>query len=209
MKRKWLIVWVCSCCILSCCSPVKKDAKQVQLQSETPDVLKETKMEYKLHSVTRDYDADIIVELFREAVHKDPALKAIARKFDELRKMQSDSLESYRKYVMNNKQYWASVHNYIGKLSDSTFRKRVGVYFDSLEIRYQDQIKEYKEVMDTLNGKIQILKDQETLLQLYVTQPMMKNYARNEKPGIQPLKSVIKRCDSLIREAETYLKVNP
>jgi hypothetical protein len=151
---------------------------------------------------------DIVQQLFEEAMSKDEKLNSINSRIASITEIKKDSLESYNTYIRNNNNYWLSVRSYASQLSDTLLREELKVLIDGIEKKYQQKLTPLNTTITQIEDRQRTLRDQEILMKILVTEPMMNNYQRNEYPNIKKLEAVKKSYDTLIKDVKTYTKIN-
>ncbi|MEQ8573584.1 MAG: hypothetical protein RIB63_05950, partial [Fulvivirga sp.] len=115
--------------------------------------------------------------------------------------------EEYRKYNGINQEYWNSINIYIASINDSTTQNELKTIITDFKIKYKSRIAPLS-ILDTQITKRELLlRDQQTLMKIFVTLPMILNYQENELPEIAPLNKVKTLYDTLIERAEPYTKL--
>jgi hypothetical protein len=208
MKNKLKLINCILILIMISCTDNRNVKEEQIIQNQTPEILDQTKTDSKITSIKKRYSGDIVQELFDEAVSKDSKLKDLTDRIDKIGKSKSDSLIQYNTYIQNNNRYWSTANDYINQLSDSSIRKQMKEVFKNLKADYEKMIIQHKILDDKINLKTVTLSDQEILIKLLVTEPMMTNYQRNELPDIKKMNRIIYMYDTLINETKAYTKIN-
>jgi len=208
--NKILILSICLSIFTTNC--VERETHAVSdeetVAKETPLVFKEPKVVDKIGSYSSRYKSDIISELYLEALKKNLKLKTLDTQIQEISTMHEDSLKAYEKYEEMNSKYWSSVANLIRQISDSTTQQSAQEMFDGLESKYKISVGDLQAQKYTAEKYRKRLRDQQILIKLFVTAPMMVNFQKNEKPAIERLNSLIEEYDNLIMETEQYTHIN-
>jgi CHAT domain-containing protein len=189
------------------CSIKDDNTQNVNNADETPDILEGGESDINFSSLNKRYNTDIIQNLFAEAMDKDEHLKALSNRIVGIRNMKVDSLADYQKYKGNNQQYWSAVDNYLQQISDSTLSQELRGFMDNLEDKYTARIVGHESETSKIITNESTLRNQEIVMKLLVTVPMMSNYQRNELPDINVLKSVNMGYDSLIQDVKPYTEL--
>jgi hypothetical protein len=208
MKNRLKLINCILILIMISCTDNRIVKEEQVIQNQTPEILDQTKTDSKITSITKRYSGDIVKELFDEAVSKDSKLKDLTDRIDKIGKSKSDSLIQYNTYIQNNNRYWSAANDYISQLSDSSIRKQMKEVFQNLKANYEKMVIQHKILEDKINLKTVTLSDQEILMKLLVTEPMMINYQRNELPDINKMNRIIYMYDTLINETKAYTKIN-
>jgi hypothetical protein len=173
----------------------------------TPDILGEGESDISLNSFSKRYDSDIISKLYSEALDNNERLNILNEK---IKNFTNDSIiektKSFTKYSNINNSYWNSVDNYISSLNDSIIKNETTVFFDKLKLNYKNSIVNQTKLLNLIDTKKEELLDQLTLMKLFVTEPMMRNYQINEKPNIKELEDLISQYKDLVKESKEYTK---
>lgn len=188
------------------CTVRDKKTENVPVQDQTPEVLENKSADIDLKAISRRYEDDLVQKLFEEAMDKDPGLKSITDRIEEIDKTKKDSLESYYKYLRTNKNYWMSANRYISRLKDSTFKKEMQEAFDRLESNYNNSISMYDSKVEQIASKSDMLDDKMILMKLAVTAKMIYNYQQNELPEISTFENLIKSYNDIIEETKPFIE---
>ena len=209
MRIKTLSIIIIVAFILSC-NDAHKDQinadSQQEVINETPQVLDEN-ADYKLGSISKRSDSDIILKLYNEAVEKNSKLSQLNDAIKEMPQIKNDSLDKYSKFSQTNNNYWLTANRYINQLQDSILKESSLEIFKALEAKYEAKMSDYEQKLTTINEKTTSLNDQLILMKLFITEPMIKNYEINEKPSIKTLENIINEYDKLLKETEEYTKI--
>ena len=186
------------------CKSVSDKKQQENILEETPKVLDDNKSDVNLSSYSKRMNKDIIQQLFDEALEKDEKLQSINSRISKIQSIKTDSLEEYQTYIRNNQLYWNSLKQYASQLNDTTARDELKGMIETLEKKYNHEISHLDSIEKQIEKRDQKLEDQEILMKIFITHPMMSNYQRNEFPEINTLKSIRNMYDTLIRDTEEY-----
>ena len=204
MKKQILILLLM---VLSLsCSDERTTKQQADNLAETPEVLNEDKTDLSL-SYSKRRGKDIIQQLFDEALSKDEKLRSVNSKIIEINEIKADSLKNFNTYIQNNQNYWSSLNQYVGQLNDTTLRAELKNFIEALESRYDKKIAPLDSVAKLIDTREKSLRDQEILMKIVVTAPMMKNYQQTELPDIHAMTSVQKGLDTLINDIRPYSQI--
>lgn len=149
---------------------------------------------------------DLIAKLYKEALEKDADLKLLDSEMREIGEMVEDSLADYRKYVQTNFNYWSLVDSRINTLEDSVSRTATRAIFNRLYKNYLTGLTNYENNQTVIKEQKRIIKDQLVLMELFVTEKMMRTYQTDQKPSIETFKAVIKKSNELIEKSRKYTK---
>ena len=174
--------------------------------NETPEALLDDK-EYRTSSYSKRGNSDIITKLYQEALEKNSKLEKLNEAINNMGKWKSDSLRDYNNFSRTNNNYWTTAKRYINQLEDSGLKQSTLQTFLAIESNYRSKMAEYEKQMTVIKKKTLSLNDQLTLMKLFVTGSMMKNYQNNEKPSIKTLENIIDEYDKLIEETEEFTKL--
>ena len=208
MENKLISVLLICTLFLISCSDKNNPKGEAEAQNKTPEVLDNSKADDEIGSFSKRISDDILQQLFEEAINKDTKLKDITTRIDGINQTKSDSLKDYNTYIQNYNEYWSSVNIYINQISDSTLKGEMRNAFNILESNYKKSIAQHTISYDKINVKATILNDQEILMKLLITEPMMKNYQHNKLPDIKRLNRIIVTYDTLINETKPFIKIH-
>jgi len=201
MKNQLFFTILISIFIITSCSDKKKRiATESETQSPTPEIL-DNNRDLKVTSISRSYSSDIIQELYQEAINKNEKLKMLNTGIDEIDGIKEDSLEQYRKFIQINRNYYATVEDYINQLSDSTIKSELKEIFKVTENKYKASISKLASAVETIDSKTKFLNDQVILMKLLLTEPMIRNYQINEFPNIETI-NLGEKYDDLIKDVK-------
>lgn len=174
----------------------------------TPDILGEGERDISLSSFSKRYDSDIISKLYSEALDNDEKLNILN---DKIKNFTNDSIiektKAFTKYSNINDSYWNSIDNYISLINDSIIKNETFAIFSKLKLNYKNSIDNQMKLLSLIDTKKEKLRDQLTLMKLFVTEPMMRNYQINEKPDIKELEDLISQYKDLVKESKEYTKL--
>ena len=206
MKKKILGFILVLISLLGCKDEPRKSANpELNIHNETPQALND-ESNYKI-GLSKRNPQDIITRLYNEAINKNPKLEKFNKEVTAFTKSKNDSLRPYLKYSRTNAAYWNSVGVLINQLQDTTLRKSTHKVFKSLEARYKAQMIDYQNKLDIIDKRSITLNDQLIMMKLLITEPMMMNYQRNEKPDIETMEGIIKEYDRLIKGTDEFTKI--
>lgn len=189
------------------CSKDRSTNNEPNNLEETPEVLEENKGDLNLSSYSKRAKKDIIQQLYDEAVDKDEQLKSLNSRISEISDLKKDSLKDFETYIRNNQNYWNSIDGYASQLSDTTLRDELKNLIEVLEKKHASKMSPLNSIVKQIEVAEQSLRDQEILMKILVTEPMMSNYQRNEFPDINTLKSVKSSLDTLINDVKPYAQI--
>jgi hypothetical protein len=174
----------------------------------TPEVLTGSESSISLSSFSKRYDSDIISKLYLEALDNDEKLNILN---DKIKNFTNDSIiektKAFTKYSNINDSYWNSIDNYISLINDSIIKNETIAIFSKLKLNYKNSIDDQMKLLSLIDTKKEKLRDQLTLMKLFVTEPMMRNYQINEKPDIKELEDLISQYKDLVKESKGYTKL--
>ncbi|TRX48000.1 hypothetical protein FNH22_29970 [Fulvivirga sp. M361] len=198
--NKLLLLLLAILSIVSC----NKADWQIKDEEETPEVLTVEKGDLNLSSLSKRYDTDIIQKLFDEAVDKDIRLKSIVNRIEKMDELKKDSLKEYHTYVATNQKYWTALDYYLSQINDTTLSQKLRPIVDTLKRNHENNVAGLKSLSSRIQANERTLVDQEIMMKILVTEPMMRNYQRNEMPDIKALESVKQGYDLLIQDMKSY-----
>ena len=130
---------------------------------------------------------------------------------EKIKSFTNDSIiektKAFTKYSNINDHYWNSIDNYISSLNDSIIKKETITFFDKLKLNFENSLNNQTKLLSLIDTKKERLRDQLTLMKLFVTEPMMRNYQVNEKPDIKELEDLISQYKDLVEESKEYTKL--
>ena len=201
------IILICIILISSCSKNKKGTNDEPENMNPTPEVL-DNNRDLKESSMSRSYRADLIQELYQEAINKDDKLKNLNTRINEIDQIKEDSLKSFYKFVQTNRNYYETVNDYINQVSDSTIKVELKEIFKVIESKYKLRASKLVSDVEAIDSKTKILNDQVILMKLLITEPMMSNYQRNQLPNVEPIINLEKIYDALIKDIKPYTVIN-
>ncbi len=206
MKKLSIFVFVLFL-IWSCTNSGQRTSFQNEEEKEeTPVVLEKQNSSYELQSRSKWYGADIIAQLYEEALEKDENLKALDDSIQNIRAVHSDSLKSYYNYVQTNANYKKTVDQYVDRLQDSVVKAETRNAFRIIEEKHRIAMQAYVLKINDIEQQVIKLNDQYLILRLEVAQSMMNIYRKNEKPSLRLLEAVGDEYDILRAKIEKFVK---
>ena len=200
-----LLILTAPLMMFSCNSNTPQNQQDIEPVQLTPEVLvEESESSYSLTS-KRTYE-DVIMKLYNEALEKNPALAALDLAIQDMPRMKYDSIQSYQKYNGTNINYYNVALQYANQISDSITKRATVQLFSNLETQYKHSISKYNTLISMVESHQQELQDQLILMQLFVTQPMMVNYQKNELPNINQLENLLNQYRKLLKASKEYSK---
>ncbi len=148
----------------------------------------------------------IIENLFGEALENNEDLRNYVDAVQQVQNTWGDSAKAIHSFMHTNSDYFRDANRLVNLLSDSILKKETKKYFTAVKNEYDKTVKQDSVLLQTINKKDVNLTDQNTLIKLFVTAKMIKQYQENEHPSKAPLHAVIKQYDSLITQANNFKK---
>ncbi len=198
-----LLIWLSSACSNRQDS-TPFEAKPIQ---ETPEVFQDD-LKQVVSSYSKRYNSGLIESLYKEAQEANPDLRQLAKHLSKLHEIKTDSLSDFHDYQHNNNLYWKELESYKTSLNDSLLQKELDTFISNLKSKHEKRMAEKVQLSNWIDSTEISIKDQEVLLKLLVTAPLMLNYQNNEEPDIQVLKHVKNTMDSTLLEVSKYSKKN-
>ncbi|MGL1888292.1 MAG: hypothetical protein OCD76_17385 [Reichenbachiella sp.] len=199
-----LIVTIFTVLITFSCSDEKTPSQAVLIKDQTPDVLDKNESDINLSSYNKRMNSDIIQRLFDEAIAHDEQLKTLNKRIYDIEGVKNDSLERFNIYIRNNQDYWNTLNQYINQLNDTLLRDDLNLVVERLEDRYTSKVLPLNTIVSNIELSQKSLVDQQIIMKILVTEPMMRNYQNNELPDIKTLKTVERSYDTLIEDIKSY-----
>ena len=209
MKIKFtLFIFIVALTFLNCKNNNQENLTIKEELAKTPQVLEENYSDVAFSSFSKRWKDNIISKLYSEALEKDKKLNLLN---ERIKDFTNDSViektKSFTKYSNINNRYWNEVDGRIYSIKDSLLKKETASLFKKLKLDYEKSIYNHNKLMNDINFQKENLRDQLTLMKLFVTQPMMKNYQVNEKPNIKELEELISQYKKLSEESKQYTEI--
>ena len=186
------------------CTPKENKPVAILNEKKTPESLQNNKSRTPLGSISKRYKDDIIDQLYQEALEKDPELKKLDKRINKIRHITRDSLKALNQYKKNNDEYWRTADAYINRIQDSITRESIRKIYQNSQATYVKSIAKIDHKTDSIQLKSQQLIDQHIVMKLFITQAMIQNYQKNEKPQEIPLDYLNKTHKQLLKETKKY-----
>lgn len=207
MKLKHIILFF-SLILFYSCSERKNEKKNNENFNSTPETLEQTESRISYSSTSKSYRGNILEKLYQEALEKSKKLELLNERIKEI---SSDSLQTktneFIKYRNLNNDYWNTAENYANNINDSVTKISMIEIIKKLKEKYEKKIAEHETRMREIEVLKSKLNDQIILMKLFVTEPMISNYQKNELPEKSKLESIIKDYNELIKQTEEYTKI--
>lgn len=207
MKLKHIILFF-SLILFYSCSERKNEKKNNENFNSTPETLEQTESRISYSSTSKSYRGNILEKLYQEALEKSKKLELLNERIKEI---SSDSLQTktneFIKYRNVNNDYWNTAENYANNINDSVTKISMIEIIKKLKEKYEKKIAEHETRMREIEVLKSKLNDQIILMKLFVTEPMISNYQKNELPEKSKLESIIKDYNELIKQTEEYTKI--
>ncbi len=181
-----------------------------KVEKDTPKVLEPDNIDLDASpypSRLRLRRANLLDQLYKEALGKDEKLNALQNAIEQQRENEDDKLEAYQTFVTANQMYWNIAINSCNQLNDTLLKKELTEVLTTMRIRYGEKISNLTELSLVVQNRKSMLEDQESLMRIFVTLPMITAYQRNEVPNSLPLERTIQELDSLIEATKVYTKL--
>lgn len=190
------------------CTNDEKEELPVVAAVKIPQVFDVDEKDISVSPYDKRQNRDIIQQLYIEAVESDAQLKSIDTRISEIKQIKKDSLEAYQSYVLNNKNYWKSLHQYAQQIKDTALSGELTSFIEAFQVKYSNDLALQNSIANEIKAREQILRDQEILLKIIVTAPMMSNYQQSQLPDLNTLQNVKGGIDTLIKDVKPYTEMN-
>ncbi len=189
---------------------VREEALQQEVNA-TPEVLLEERSTgtdiLTMKSLKRGYyDADLVKNLYQEALTKNQKLKDLNQQITDLSGKPMNGTEALVSYQQTNEDYWNTANIYILGIQDSLQRSAMEGFFKNFRKSYEEEMLPYRKMQKDIQERALALEDQLSVLQLVTSAEMMKNYQNNELPSLESMEKIVTAYDALIQETKDFYK---
>ena len=185
------------------------NSESESFENSTPETLINDEKEYRIDFASKKrWEKDIISMLYKEALDKNPKLRDLDNRINQIEQIKIDSTESTLNYLEKNEDYWGIADHYIRGISDSLLREATIEAFKVLENSYLNKTDKFISKLSEIDKNEVVLRDQAILLKLIITESMIKNYQINEFPNIETLEKINNQIQELSNETKEFINID-
>jgi len=200
MKTSIIISTLLFLTLASCDNPTTRGREK----QETPKALEDKSSSLDI-SIKRS-DGDLVETLYTELVDKNPELKQLENKIEDLSKSEADSTKSFENYNLKNQAYYNSTSRHIEQIKDSLLRDKVKLLIANSLTNYNSSTSRHKDLLKSIETKNLTLSDLHTILKITKTLPVIEKFQKDNLPATKSLEEYLKQLDATIRYADTLSK---
>jgi hypothetical protein len=149
---------------------------------------------------------NLVEELYAEQIDKDSTLQALEQKLGLLQQMKPDSLQAFRFFTDKNEAYFKQAAEYTLRIRDSLLRNETVAYLTNTVDAFNSSNSSLNSLANSIENKSLSLDDRHTMLKLFVSLSMMKQYQREGKPSEVPLEKLVQQQDKLIAALDAAIQ---
>ncbi len=198
MKKN--IVYCLLICVAFSCKDVERSTKS---KDETPTALAD---EESYDIISKRGREDLIDNLYAEILTKDLALKKVDDNIKEIENGKSDSLKKFNSYDEKNRDYFFSANARVKGIKDSVLRKNLTALIAKNMEEYEIKIERHKKLINSIDTKIDSLKDLLLALKISKTLPLIEKYQKENLPSKKSILNLSYKIDQTIKLADTLYK---
>jgi hypothetical protein len=197
-----ILVFLCAC-------GTPKEKQQDPAQQNIPEALQEERKSSELSFKSRGKgEENLVEELYEEKKDSDSSLQELEKRMGATYEMKNDSLQSFNFFNAKNEAFYRDAVRYTGRIRDSLLKKETENYFMTAAAGYKNRIAGLSALADAIENKSLSLADRYSLLKLFVSLSMMKQYQQNNFPSGKPLENVLNTQDRLINAIDAVVQKN-
>ena len=200
MTTKLYIATILVLTLVSC----DNNCTQDKPKQETPKALEDKSSSYEI--VSQRGNDDLVESLYNELVSKDPDLKKLEDKIEDLNESKTDSTELIDKFNGKNESYFASADRHVSDIKDSLAREKIKNLLANQLTKYNSGIARHKELLKLIETKQMTIADLHNVLKIVRTLPLIDKYQKDNLPDTKSLEAYIKQQEQTIKLADTLSK---
>ena len=200
MTTKLFIATILVLTFVSC----DNNRTQDKPKQETPKALEDKSSSYEI--VSKRGNDDLVESLYNELVSKDPDLKKLEDKIEDLNESKTDSTELIDKFNGKNESYFASADRHVSDIKDSLAREKIKNLLANQLTKYNSGIARHKELLKLIETKQMTIADLHNVLKIVRTLPLIDKYQKDNLPDTKSLEAYIKQQEQTIKLADTLSK---
>jgi hypothetical protein len=149
---------------------------------------------------------DLVESLYAELVEKTPELKDLESQIGEFDNRSPDSLEAFERYDGKNSLYYNSAKYHYELIQDSVLKERIRSVIANSQASYASRISNDTLLISQFKNKKIHLNDLHIILKLSRTLPLIEKFQTDNRPSPEPVKSVLRVLEELIRKTDSLSK---
>ena len=197
MKKSVIVSVVIGLAIFNSCSQSPKTSNK---KPETPKALQDNNSSTMELISKKRYEADLVDALYEELTTKDPALKDLENRINNLTDTKADSLAEFVHYKSKNESYYASAKNHASGIQDSILRQKIKMMIENSESKFNNKISAINDLVSHLKKNDISIKDAHIFLKIILTDPVMVKYQNENMASSKPIESAVKESDDVLKK---------
>lgn len=143
---------------------------------------------------------DLVESLFKETLLKDTALAELWLRITEQEERHNDSLETFDRFVENDRRYYVSAGQHVELIHDSLLKGSMLVRWQKDQRRFEDSVKPWAMQTARYDSIHQRSQDLMTAIKLDRTLRTMRDYQDKNRPDDKMFRREIDRLTAIERE---------
>ena len=149
---------------------------------------------------------NLVEDLYRELLDKDPELQQLEEKIQTLQKNRTDSTALFERFNGKNQAYFSSANYHVSAIKDSVLREQMLALIAGNIEKYHASMAKHSALMQTIAANGTTASDLHNMLKIVRTLPLMEKFQQDHLPGTASLEGHIKQQDETIRFAGAVTK---
>jgi predicted house-cleaning noncanonical NTP pyrophosphatase (MazG superfamily) len=176
-------------------------------ENQQPEIPKALEDKGSFSSITkREYNNNVVEDLYNELVEKTPELKTLENQIDNLNNGRNDSAEIFNTYNGKNTLYYAEASQTVGLIKDSLIKEKIRELIANSNTKYSAKISEHAKLLAAIDTKLSTLEDLHTYLKVKRTFPIMEKYQSDNLPSTKPINAYNRQVDATLILIDTLVK---
>jgi hypothetical protein len=166
---------------------------------ETPNALKDEKLNIKSYSRTND----LTEELYQELVNNNTALKKFEDDLREYLPKPNELNEKFQQFESKSNNYYSSANDKTADIGDSLLKKKVTDLISSSSSKYKTKTTELNSLVKQISKNGSTINDYHTVLKIVLTLPLIEKYQDDNMPNQKEFKDLIPLQEKLIFQIDS------
>jgi hypothetical protein len=171
---------------------------------ETPKALQDKSVSSEI--LSKRGSGDLVENLYSELLDKDPRLKNLEDKIQELSESKDDSTRLFDEYNSKNQNYYSSANGHADQLSDSLLKEKIKMLISNSLANYNSSIAKHNALLMRIDSQNTTLSDLHIILKIAKTLPLIENYQEVNLPSTKPIEGFIQKQTRAIKLGDTLSK---
>lgn len=148
---------------------------------ETPKALRNNNVLEEVESFSKGRD-DLVDELYKEVVAKNPDLKVIETLISNNKETQTEALAAFENYNNKNNQYYNVATDHIQGISDSVLRSKLMYMIKESQQKYYGKSAKISALIEQTGIQSITISDYRDALKIIVTLPIIERFQDDNLP---------------------------